>query len=150
MQVALRHGLRGIGDAASDFDFDYDWIMSDPDAGYAITRDPGIPFGPQPADPLSSIIPYGQAGGQMTGAVSPLNPNSLVAAIQAGTVVLSKTLAGGGKVCPSGYATPQGGCVPVQGAGAGAGQILPGVSNQTLAVGAGILLFLMVMMKGKR
>jgi len=146
MNVALRHGLHGIGDAESDFNFDYDWITSDPDAGYAVTRDPGIPFGPQPAN--TDIIPFGERSGAMTGPVPPLNTNQLAAAIKAGTVILSK-LGAGGKVCPSGYATPQGACVPVQGS-AGAGQpLIPGMSNQTLAI-LGIGLFALVMIGGGR
>jgi hypothetical protein len=155
MNVALRHGLhgfgagmQGLGDAESDFNFDYDWITSDPDAGYAVTRDPGIPFGPQP--PLTDIIPYGmKVEGQMTGPVPPLNTNQLAAAIKAGTVVLSKTLGGGGKVCPSGYATPQGACVPVQDTAGSSQALIPGISNQTLAI-VGISLFALVMMSGGR
>jgi hypothetical protein len=99
---------------------------------------------------LPTIIPYGTPGGQMKGPVPPLDAAKLASAISAGTVVLAKSLTGAAGIaaakCSSGYATPQGACVPIAGAGIGTGgQVIPGVSNQTLAIGVGVLLLFMFM-----
>jgi hypothetical protein len=166
---------KGLGQTdESGFEFDWDWISEGQpnnvtvlqmEGGYA-----GAPIGIKPVeasegswviDPdtlemvgpgTSLTIPYGQPNGQMTGPVPPLTASQLAQAITAGTVVLTKTLSGpaavAGGACPSGYATPQGQCVAVQ-AVQGAKQILPGVSNQTLAI-VGIGFAALILMGGKR
>jgi hypothetical protein len=108
-------------------------------------------------DPLPTIIPYGTTGGQMTGKVPPLNASQLASAISAGTVVLAKSLTGAAGIaaakCSSGYATPQGACVQIATTAAGigtGGQVIPGVSNQTLAIGVGVLLLFMFMGERRR
>ena len=119
----------------------------DPETGLPmvwVTSQPELP--PE----LRNIIPAGQKAGAMKGPVPPLSSSQLTSAIAAGTVVLSKSLTGAaaGKVCPSGYATPQGQCVSLAGGGVSA-PIIPGVSNQTLLL-MGIALFALVMIGGRK
>jgi hypothetical protein len=149
MNVALRHGLHGLGQS-----------------GETETEGGGLPGGSidfssgevnpftytTPWTPatigVTSATPEEQAAARnwLAHAFDPLAASKIAQALASGVIVVSKGLTPGGqKICPSGYAYPNGQCIQVSGSQA----LIPGISNQTLAI-IGIAFFALVMIGGGR
>lgn len=157
MNVQLRHGL---GDAESDFNFDWDWVTGGgghsvggdlaagaggdpsllfPSPGYNITTAPGAEL--SPADLATE---QAAARDWISHAFDPTAASRIAQAVASGAIVVSKGLtSSGAKICPSGYAYPNGQCIQV----AGSQQLIPGIPNQTLVI-VGIAFLALVMLKG--
>jgi hypothetical protein len=149
MNVALRHGLHGLGQS-----------------GETETEGGGLPGGSidfssgEVASPfvyttpwtdetigVTSATPEEQAAARtwIAHAFDPLNVNKIAQALRAGTIIASRVTPAGAKVCSSGYAYPNGQCIQTTGTSQ---QLIPGVSNQTLAIVGFAFVVAMVMFRG--
>jgi len=142
MNVALRHGLYGLGDEVFDPEMegiDWEWV-TEPDSTTTLVTGGGYVGAPvtKPGGGYVGVTPVaGHAG---------IDPAKLIQALTAGTIQISKLTTEGKPACPSGYQYPNGQCLPP--ATPASKPILAGVSNQTLAL-AGVA-FLFLMMAGRR
>lgn len=126
-------------------------VSHDPAPVYDYGGEYGIPVtDAQLAADYEALVASGKAGGFDIGTPTSINAPNLAAALKSGAVVLSKLNPSGAKICPSGYARPDGVCVSVTGAlPRGSAPWVAGVSNQTLMI-AGVVLFGVLMLGKKR
>ncbi len=150
MNVALRHGLHGLGQSGETETEGGGLPGGTIDFSSGEVASPFVYTTPWTEDTIgvTSATPEEQAAAQswLAHAFDPLNVNRIAQALKAGTIIASKVTPAGAKVCPSGYAYPNGQCIQTTGTST---QILPGVSNQTLAI-VGIGLVALVMIGGGR
>ncbi len=166
MQVALR-GVGRLGDDFTGSDFSTWWddlFSSGSGSGEVAVEGSGLPTSGYGSDNSSGEVQYTifgaptVAGPELTPAqmstmqaeaknwidhaFDPSQATKIAQAITAGALVVSGINTQGQRICPSGYAYPNGQCAQVSGQ---AGQLISGISNNTLMiVGIGFLGLMML------
>lgn len=148
MELALRRSYYGLGDSGevdvegvglpgglidtSSGEFDPSAVFAGP--GFNIGTTPGVDL-----TPAELATEQSAARDWIAHSFDPTNVSKIAQAVATGALVASHGLnAAGHPICTSGYAYPNGQCAQVS------GQLVPGVSNQTLAIVGGVVLVLLL------